>query len=98
MATFDWSKFTVAINIKASAQELYRAWATRTGIEDWFLRMSEYRHADGSLLNQDEEVIQGDTYKWLWHGWPDETEEFGKILEANGSDLFIQFSKRGFVQ
>lgn len=96
MIAFDWSRFTVAINIKAPASELYRAWTTRKGIESWFLRLSEFRHADGSILKQEEEVVSGDTYKWLWHGWPDETEEFGKVLEANGSDfLSFSFGKAG---
>lgn len=34
---------------------------------------------------------KGDTYKWLWHGWPDDTVECGTILESNGLD-FIKFS------
>ena len=88
MTKFDWSRFSVAINIKAPKDRLYRSWVTRNGIEEWFLRVSEYRRADGTLLDQDEEVKPGDTYKWLWHGWPDETEEKGKILSANGVDFF----------
>ncbi len=96
MTKFDWSRFSVAINIKAPADRLYKSWATRKGIEEWFLRLSEYRHADGTLLDQDEGVKPGDTYKWLWHGWPDETEEKGKILSANGVDFFkFSFGKAG---
>lgn len=35
MSSFDWSRFTVRINIRnATTQQLYRAWATRTGIEN----------------------------------------------------------------
>jgi hypothetical protein len=59
--SYDWSRFTVRINIhNASTQQLYRAWATRSGIEYWFLRMSEYKKADGTILAGDEYVQTGD--------------------------------------
>lgn len=93
---FDWSKFSVRININASLDALYQAWATRKGIESWFLRLSEYKKPDSRVTNNDELVQEGDTYKWLWYGWPDETVEHGKILEANGRDLFkFSFGKAG---
>lgn len=91
MPDFDWSTFSVAINIKSTPDKLYKAWSTRTGMEDWFLRLSEFNRADGSILEPNEEIKSSDTYKWLWHGWPDETVEKGKIIEANGVDL-IKFS------
>jgi uncharacterized protein YndB with AHSA1/START domain len=91
MSGFDWSTFSVAINIKAAPDKLYKAWSMRKGIEEWFLRLSEYRHDDGTLLVANEEIRAGDTFKWLWHGWPDETEEKGKIIEANGAD-YVKFS------
>jgi len=86
--TFDWSRFIVRVNINAPISKLYAAWATRAGIENWFLRLSEYKSVDGKLRNADEPVQKGDTYKWLWHGWPDETVENGQVLECNGKDLF----------
>jgi len=96
MPGFDWSKFSVAINIVSTRDKIYRAWATQGGIEEWFLRLSEFRHNDGTLLMHYEEVKPGDTYKWLWHGWPDETVENGKIIEANGVDLIkFSFGKAG---
>jgi uncharacterized protein YndB with AHSA1/START domain len=91
MADFDWSTFSVAINIKAAPEKLYKAWATRRGMEEWFLRISEFSRPDGTVLKTDERVKQGDKYKWMWHGWPDETVELGKIIEANGVD-FLKFS------
>ena len=36
----DWSRFTVRINVNAPVDKLYQAWATREGIEQWFLRFS----------------------------------------------------------
>ena len=51
MATeYDWSRFVKRININAPAEQLYKAWVTRAGIESWFLRMGEFSEANGSLL------------------------------------------------
>jgi hypothetical protein len=58
MTNFNWTRFSVAINIMAPAET---------------------------------EVKPGDTYRWLWHGWPDESGENGMIIDANGSD-FMRFS------
>jgi uncharacterized protein YndB with AHSA1/START domain len=88
MESYDWSKFITRIPVRASKEDLYRAWATRRGIEHWFLRMSEYRNADGTLHDADTYVKTGDTYAWRWHGWPDEVEERGRIVRCNGKDEF----------
>lgn len=92
----DWSRFTVRVDVKAPINVLYRAWATRSGMEYWFLRLSEYKKADGSLRGNEELVEKGDTYKWLWFGWDDDTVEHGRILECNGKDFFkFSFGKAG---
>jgi len=96
MSAYDWSHFFVRININAPMEQLYRAWATRSGMEYWFLRLSEYKKPDGSVRANDELVAKGDSYKWLWHGWPDETVEYGEVLDCNGKDLFkFSFGKAG---
>lgn len=96
MPTIDWSRFTVRININAPLEKLYHAWATKTGMEFWFLRVSEYSKPDGTLRHANEFVEKGDRYKWLWHGYPDDTVEYGNILEANFSNLFkFSFGKAG---
>jgi uncharacterized protein YndB with AHSA1/START domain len=91
MEKYDWSRFAVRINIEATIETLYRAWATRAGIEYWFLRLSEYKKPDGSLRGDGELVEAGDSYKWLWFGWPDEMVEYGEILQCNGKDQ-LKFS------
>ena len=40
MADFDWSRFTVRINVKASIEKLYWCWA-KEGIEYWFAKYVE---------------------------------------------------------
>lgn len=95
-STQDWGRFIVRININAPQEKLYQAWATRAGMEYWFLRLSEYKKPDGSLRKPEEQVEKGDSYKWLWHGWPDDTVEHGEILESNGKNLFkFSFGKAG---
>ncbi len=86
MAAFDWSRFVVRITVKASPRDLYKAWATKKGIEQWFLRLSEYKKPDGILRAANENVEPGDTYRWLWHGWSDDMVETGAILDCNGMD------------
>jgi len=96
MSSFDWSQFVVRIPVRAKTEDLYKAWATRKGIEYWFLRMSDYRHPDGSECLDDEMVTKGVTYAWRWHGWPDDVEELGTILDCNGKDFFkFSFGKAG---
>jgi hypothetical protein len=95
-SSFDWGRFATRIDINAPEEKLYRAWATRSGMESWFLRLSEYRKPDGSLRDNHELAGPGDSYTWLWHGWPDETVEHGQILDCNGRDLFkFSFGKAG---
>lgn len=96
MSAINWSQFTVRIDVNASVEKLYAAWATRAGIESWFLRLSEFKSADGISRGNMELVQKGDIYKWLWHGWPDETVEHGTILDCNGNDFFrFSFGKAG---
>jgi uncharacterized protein YndB with AHSA1/START domain len=88
MSDFNWGQFITRIPVSSDFNTLYDCWATRKGIEHWFLRMSEYRSPDGILRGTDEIVQPGDTYAWRWHGWPDEVEEHGTILNCNGKDYF----------
>jgi uncharacterized protein YndB with AHSA1/START domain len=85
---YDWSRFVTRIAINAAAEKLYALWATRDGIEYWFLRLSEYKTPEGLLRSGGEPAQKGDSYTWRWHGWGDETTEHGTILEANGRDFF----------
>jgi uncharacterized protein YndB with AHSA1/START domain len=93
---YNWSRFVTRIAVKASLTTLYNAWATRAGIENWFLRMSEYKKPDENLRVHNEAVQKGDTYTWRWYGWSDETTEYGSILDCNGKDFFkFSFGKAG---
>ncbi len=96
MSGYNWNRFVTRISVIAPVEKLYWCWATREGIEYWFLRISEYKKPDGSLRTNDEPVQKGDTYTWRWHGWSDETTEEGTILDCNGKDFFkFSFGKAG---
>jgi uncharacterized protein YndB with AHSA1/START domain len=96
MSTIDWSRFVARINVGAPVDAIYQAWATRGGMESWFVRLSEYKDKDGVERSAEEEVTVGDTYKWLWHGYSDESVEYGQILELNHKDHFkFSFGKAG---
>lgn len=92
----NWSRFTVRVNVNTPADQLYRCWATRAGIESWFLRRSDYRKANGDARAEEEAVEKGDTYQWYWHSYGDDTTEAGEILDVNGKDLFqFRFGNAG---
>lgn len=91
MSNYDWSRFVTRISVKAPIEKLYWCWATREGMEYWFLRLSEFTKPGGTLRANEDFVQQGDVYRWRWHGWSDETTEEGTILNVNGKD-FLKFS------
>ncbi len=96
MADFNWTTFTVRIPVNAPTEKIYRCWSTREGMEYWFLRMSEFKTPAGVLRNNDEAVQKGDTYTWRWHGWNDDTVEYGTILDCNAKDsIAFSFGKAG---
>ncbi len=89
----NWSKFKLRVNVKASIEDAYRAWATPAGLESWFLRNAKFKDVAGTDREQDVSVSEGDTYAWHWHGYPDSIVEKGEIIAANGKDnLTFTFS------
>jgi uncharacterized protein YndB with AHSA1/START domain len=93
---FNWSSFTKRININAPIPAIYAAWATREGMESWFLRNCLYKNGQGTLLDGGTLAAAGDSFVWHWHGWPDEVDEKGAIIAANGTDsLAFTFGQVG---
>ncbi len=91
---YDWSSFTLRISINTDWPRIYRAWTTQQGLERWFLREAKFINSYDEKRKKTEFIHTGDTYKWLWHGFNDDTFETGQILEANGTDL-VKFTFSG---
>lgn len=85
--TYDWSRFTVRIDIKALPASIYEAWTSQEMLELWFLRLAVFTTPEGAVRSRFEQVTTGDRYTWRWYGYGDDVAEKGEILEANGSDL-----------
>lgn len=92
MSKYDWSRFVKRISIDADAQAIYDSWATRRGLESWFLSKAEFT-SDAGLRAPDSRVQKGDKYSWNWHGYAD-YEGTGEILETNEKD-FLEFTFSG---
>ena len=89
-----WSEFRLRVNIDASPEKVYRAWATPGGLESWFLRKAIIRETGGEgtggdMRSADALIQKGDGYEWYWHGHPDSVAVKGAIGEANGKDRFL---------
>ncbi len=86
MENFDWTSFTLRIAIKASKEDLYQAWATKDGIEQWFLSEADYLDTTPQKLTHQQLATIGNTYAWRWFLY--EETETGQITAANGQDTF----------
>jgi hypothetical protein len=43
-------------------------------------------------------IQKGDTYEWMWFGYSDDVVERGKVVKANGKNLFqFVFGRAGIV-
>ena len=86
MSAYDWSQFVLRINVKVPIDKIYKAWATKDGIESWFLRNADFAYDDNGLRKANEFIQPGDKYTWMWYGYGDDVVEINDILEANGQD------------
>ena len=94
MEKYDWSRFTRRIDIYAPFERLKYAWTTQSGLEAWFLRSAQFSSFEGERIPPEQTVKPGDQYDWLWHGWPDTTQESGVMLETSNPEI-LKFSFGG---
>ena len=96
MTSNDWSRFLLRIPIAAHKQDIFDRWTSQSALESWFLRKAEFKRND-KLLDPQTVVQVNDTYDWKWHGYPDEVNEKGSILEMQKDRLKFSFGKAGNV-
>ena len=85
MSKYDWTKFVLRLPVEKDVQTIYHAWSTKEGLEKWFLRQADFFSPDGKLKSI---PSKGDSYHWLWYGYPDSVFEKRIVLDANGKDFF----------
>lgn len=65
MTDFDWTELTVTMFYRVPIGEVYRAFATRSGMESFFI--SDMRAAGPKAPRGPDELFQkGDSYSWRW--------------------------------
>jgi uncharacterized protein YndB with AHSA1/START domain len=63
---YDWTSFRIHHYYAAPADAVFRAVATASGLERWFLADASFRTRDGAPRAPDEVVAAGDSYRWRW--------------------------------
>jgi len=86
MDNFNWSQFTKRIQIKSDLATIYNSWAKSAELEKWFLSKAVYFDSNGKNISATENVSAGCKYEWNW--FAQNYFESGKVITANGTDLF----------
>ena len=86
MENFNWTKINRKIAIKAPMPLIYDAWSKSANLETWFLETAQFMGSDNQKMNVDQPAKAGNNYQWTWFLY--DGVENGKVLEANGKDLF----------
>jgi uncharacterized protein YndB with AHSA1/START domain len=92
METFDWTKFTKKIAVKASLSEIYEAWTKSRTLESWFVRKAVFLREEEGIVAHNQSISKKDKYEWSWFLY--DGIEKGKITKANGID-HLQFTFAG---
>lgn len=94
LTSIDFSEFKLRVNIRTSIENAYRAWASAAGIESWFLGKMVFTKPNGTVRTGEELAQEGDEYAIYYRNKPEAVMVKGKVLKANGKDLFtFTFSK-----
>lgn len=86
--TSGFDEFKLCVNINTTIEKVYKAWATSAGLESWFLRKAVFQDNNGNNRSATEMIQENDNYTMLWYGYPDIVAERGKVLKANGENVF----------
>jgi hypothetical protein len=90
----DFSQFKLRVNIKASIEDAYKAWATAAGLNSWFIGKMFFTDEKGVVRADNDLARVGDEYTCSFLRTPDNVLIKGKVLKANDKNLFsFSFSK-----
>lgn len=92
MKNFDWTCYTKRIAVKAPLTAIYAAWTKAEELEKWFLEKVCFFDKNDKLISKQASAEDSFTYTWKWHIYEDTMP--GRIISANGKDLF-QFTFEG---
>lgn len=84
----DFSQFKLRVNIKTSIENAYRAWATSAGFNSWFVGTTVFTDEKGVVRSGDSLAQANDEYACSWNSRSDTVTIKGKVLKANGKNLF----------
>jgi uncharacterized protein YndB with AHSA1/START domain len=82
-----WSEFKLRVNINAPIDKAYAAWATKEGLESWFLKKADLM-AGATQRQGADKAQKGDEYEFRWFGHPDRVSHKGKVIAADGKSQF----------
>lgn len=93
----DWTSFKRRIFINQSVERVFGAWATAALIETWFLKSCSFSDHKGNSKSNNARIETGDTYEWVWHGWP-EHKQNGEITKViDNEEIGLTFGEAGDV-
>ena len=84
MDTYNWETFSKKIAVKATIEQIYKAWTLPQEIETWFLSKAVFTRPSGTLVGKNEAIQTNDSYQWSWYLY--DMVETGTVLAANGKD------------
>ncbi len=83
--TYDWTKFDIVFYYNQSIEEVFRFWATSSGLEEFFIEKASYESADRIKRSSKEIAQRGDKYYWKWrHSFSIE----GEVLNVINNEEF----------
>jgi hypothetical protein len=59
--------------------------------------LAQFTKPDGSIRPRDSQVESGDKYRWLWHGYEDDTVEENRVISVNNWDQLSFYFTGGCV-
>jgi uncharacterized protein YndB with AHSA1/START domain len=88
--THPWHEFDMSIYIAAEREEVWRAWATPSGLCRWFVKDATFETPGDQQVGVDESPPLGSTFTWRWLA--SEFTMSGHVLKmSEGSELGFTF-------